>query len=103
MTPKFTAAVPPLASCPRGPRLKQGPYKGERSGHHWICAAPGGRTGVAKCKRCGATERLANSYVTDNWRGASRKGVAQRAGAAGATPEAIKQRVAARKKGNRYG
>ena len=77
--------MPDLVSCPKGPKLRNGPYKGQRSGHWWLCPEPAGKFAEAKCKRCKATALFANSITHNDWRGYGHS--ATKGAVAGSTPE----------------
>lgn len=92
--------LPDLVSCPKGTKLRNGPYKGQRSGHWWLCPEPDGKYAVSKCKRCKTTARFANGHSTDNpWRGYSN--APKRGAIAGSTPESLEIARETRKRNKR--
>ena len=106
MSPSPKAPPPPLESCPKGPKLKAGPYKGQPSGHHWIIGSPAGKTSAGKCRRCGEERNFSNSTVDNTWRGYT-SGTEQRARTAAATEASRKKAEETRKRtgrsaGDRY-
>jgi len=61
--------LPKLVSCPKGPVLRKGPYKGKRKGHLWKIPPPDGTPPIGRCSRrgCGAKCEFVNSIPVRTW------------------------------------